>query len=353
MADFDVMNSPDFGAGGGQRALDQSMLASIKALHDAASIEHLQSQTGMAPAELELKKAHTRYYDAETVAKLAGTKQQELMQQIAQSVNGSMPAADPLRKAEAISSRLIDAGLLKPGLDAFKSVAQTRASQEAAETNVARQSIIEARTKRLKLEEFASLANSAVDQQTYAQMLQSLEAQGEDTQRLPPDYTSFAKGPKQQLISQGTRVIDQLRLKEEQLRNQTRERAVNSRVARDRAAIGVLNATERLKTRELDDQEKHLGKYDPSVVAGRRALTQLREVKREKELRALAPPAPAKPTDTDIGKTFRNPSGVIGTWTKGGWVIGGPGTAALGGGKISSSTSGALADDSGDDEEDD
>lgn len=345
--EFDVMNSPEFGAFGGQKFVQDAKQRDLTALDTMAKIE-------AAPVDMALKQAHAQYYGAEAQAKMqaAAAERQagEIMRRAAEAY-GVQPAGKV--NQEDILSSVFDgaakAGNWKLAKDAATAKSSLVLKTAQAGSAAATQAYNEMRALDRQVQIRGAAAGSVTDQASYERYLGQLLEQGDPTAlEMPLDFGS-AQPMLRQRVQESIKSADKVRaaqtslaFQETQRRNKVRDYVDNIRIKRmearnliDRERLDLLKKTAGAKDAEVQSRERRLNAREARIAA-------------EKDLKLAPLPTPEQlkdPSKRVVGQTYTLPTGKY-TWQGNGWIKASSTTAVP-------ATDEEATDDGLDDDEDD
>ena len=301
-----------------------------------------------APADLALKQAHARLYTAEAAKAEAATAEDVAWKEMVRKGLGGDPAAaqQVLTEAgndpEVRANRSPAAPLYAWAKMAEKANMPTKAADLLTKATVidshvataanarSNQALHQIDAQKKMWEQVGSLAYTALNNPAaYPQLRLQAEGLGMDTSKLPLDFARAAPILKT-LVDRAIPALEQLKLKDAEIKRKDQERNTNSAIQQRNARMGLMRTREKLLKEQLATYITNGGAESPEARAHRAELAKLAETRRLLNENRLYPPAPAKPSDADVGKTFKSPTGKLGVYMGNGqWrVVQAPAAAA-------------------------
>lgn len=285
-----------------------------------------------APADLALKQAHARLYTAEAAKAEAATAEDVAWKELVRKGLGGDPAAAQQVLAEAGNApevranrspaaplyRLADmagrAGLVGKQADLLTKATTIDSHVATAANARSNQALHQIDAQRKMWEQVGSMAYAALNNPAaYPQLRLQAEGLGMDTSKLPMDFASAAPILKT-LVDRSIPALEQLKLRDAEIKQRDQKRNVDSAIQQRNTRMGLMRTREKLLKEQLATYIKNGGAESPEARAARDSLRRLRDTRTEMNERQLYQPAPAKPSDADVGKTFKSPTGKLGVY---------------------------------------
>ena len=338
---------PDmFGAPAGISAAEDQLRQNIQGgLLAQKTLGEIEAQ----PGAKALQAAHARYYNAEALAKEQEAVEMSQLGTAAQGVFGgqgggaeqlSGPGFVPGQAQARQSGSLVDAfaqmtriaggmGYTKKAEEFAKTTYTLAEREQQISTAKANQQLHVLQAQREQLKQHASLAASAVDDPSYAQMRMILHSQGMDTSDMPESYAA-AKPMLEQIVTMGQEA-------DKVLAARMNAPVKAAEVVKYRAQAGAATASSAAATsrkKVLDQTYDLRKKYDGDTSGAMRDLRKARtkatedadvaraDAQAARDRAKFPPPSAAQiadPSKLTRGQSYSTPKGVL-TWTGTGWV---------------------------------
>jgi len=309
----DMFGAP-LGIGAAERDQRDVVLGGLNAVKTMGEIE-------AQPVDLQMKRAHTRVYDA-TAAKMEQERAtEEAFAALARGGAGQAGAGGPgLTQADQLSdlaSKAINAGFVTKGTELAGKAAQIAARYASAGASNAAEQVRLVNAAKGRISMMGGIANAALEANTQAgydqARMQAIEA-GIDPSSLPEDFAA-AKPTLKLLVDQSVKAIEKLKLKEDQLNGISKRglQGVQAKVAQKRGEL--IDARTDIARRDYDEQVKNGGRFSLGALEARDTRTKLNQQKLEMNDRKEFPPAPVNPAAREIGKRYTAADGSKFLWT--------------------------------------
>lgn len=311
-------NFSEFGAeeNGPRIAIDDQSRWAAQNLKSLATAGEIAQQ----PADLALKKAHTRLYEAEAGAKETDLEQAKILAKLA---SGQMPMGaeetddSPGGSIIQLGNAALRAGAVNKGIELITKGTVVNRNVATTLANQASEAVRQMRARQLQLGTAAQEAMMVTDDASYARYLMQKRAEGEDMSDAPATYAEAR--PTLNSIIQGGLTAHQkldLDIKEANQKSLTARRGVANEASQ--AAAKAATARANLLTLRYNNAVKNGGENSP--IALQLKKDRAAALRLQTQLRKNAALAPVDPTDRTVGRTYMAPNGKWGQWTGTGWL---------------------------------
>ena len=316
MADFDIMNSPNFGEAGGLAARDDSMLQGLRA-------REIMGKISMEPETRAHTQAQTRNLNAE-----AGTREEaarvsrELARLAAEPPpeNGGAPV-DPLERIKNLATRTLSVAPLT-GIKMLEDLSQIQQHRASAAASGAAQTASQVLTQRHRTQRLGALAQAALQNPGGWDVIRMQgQSEGFNFGNLPEDFAEAAQilGP---LAQAAVSSADQLKAQAAALEAESRNKLRKAQINRANAGIGVSEARTKVLKQHYDFIARNDGDLSPASTRLKNAIAANLETtaNARRELAEITKPPknypllPGDPTMRRKGVPYANPNGVLGVW---------------------------------------
>jgi hypothetical protein len=296
----DMFGAPA-GISAAEQDIRQNLLAGVSAQKTLGEIAQQPLKMEELRADVALKQAHAKLYGAEAEAKTQAMEESKALAELARS--GGLDSA--LDNTESLATPLLrlgkiafGKGLLTKGVDLIKKGVDIATKEEQIASQQLLQEKRQLETQRMEAENDASMAASAVDQQSYDALRAARVAQKKDISGMPERYED-AKPGLNSVISQGMKAAETLRAKQATIDSEIRRKSAGTRAAVAAARIEELNAGTDLKRERIKKISKELGPQSAEAVAAKADLAAYQRMK-TKKIEANVYPVP-KPEELKNG----------------------------------------------------
>lgn len=310
MADFNFLNSPDFGAFGGARFAQQQQKGALENIETMGKI-------GMQPGQAALRAAQARQYNAQAAEKeaasLSATSVSSLQEIAGRRFSGLPPDEFLIKSGEL----MMDAGQVKAGAELATKGFDIQSKQQTAATARSNELLHNIDRQRKQIQQAASEAGTVLNMQTqqeydnwrYSQVGGSMNP---DQMSDMPETLAEAQQILRPVFNQALSAKEQLDVKQREIEDADQRTRRSHQNARDTAAAKLSGARLKVVEKDYEDSVKNDGPGSPTTAARRRELIDASKEAREARERKEFPPLPTDPKEvvTERGKnTYKLPDG--------------------------------------------